>query len=452
MADQGAGLGALPKSAPNLPDEMVECLAIQNIRDYLSLLKSIHVSIGGKGTDTDHLRRLHPIFAKATGRFETWITKCLRGRDRHAPLKETELPPLDVLVIFHAFILSPRVYAEDTQQRFHELSNIGAFPLREVANRINVTGEYKPLPEQIDFWEKQTGQPFDISSAQSEVKVMCPACRRIHNTNWVVAEDGVVPGKGTGFGERKFALECNCGVRVTHEVLCVAKLSRDLNEFRASNTMVLRGTLLAGRGGAEQFDIARTTTSEVLRVLGDPATLGRRVLWSMGEVSNQLKVAFDSDSILKLLRPYSQPSSFSVNLPLKASRQGCFASDCFTRGFHTASTETLKNFKSEYLAFFFRDKTDPVFVTSQVDLVWHTHQLLGDGYRRHSIALTGRFIDHRSPDEMSTSPMATLAKRNWKEALAAERAALALDSQTRGVVHDAVTVPEDNNLVDGAAS
>ncbi|KAG9006147.1 hypothetical protein FRB94_012264 [Tulasnella sp. JGI-2019a] len=411
----------------DLPTGKDDWLGIPNLQNHLVLLKAFHKTLLSVDGSIDYA---HPIaqgdiasphtyafLAKATYRFDTWIRTSLRSRTSNAPLNDAELPPPDVLMMFHGFMLSPWLYAEDTELRFPELRNIGPFPLREVVNHIDATGEYKPTPEQITSWERQTGQPFDISGMK-EAEVVCPACHTTLVTHWIVPEDG------TGYGEPGFALDCKCGIRITHDVLCVNKLIRDLLEYRASERMVMRGTLFGGNVGTEQPSIARMTTKEVLRVLGDPSELGHQVSWSMSNLTKRLENSPNTHLVKalvpNLLRPYSQPSTFSVDLHFKVLRQGHFANAWVGSGFEATPTRTLEDSISRYRVFL-RTEAPVLIVDQQLDLVWHTHQLLGDTYRKQSLAYAGRFLDHLAMDEFEpTADVLAKAVRDLEDSMIAE--------------------------------
>ncbi|KAG9006144.1 hypothetical protein FRB93_008936 [Tulasnella sp. JGI-2019a] len=415
----------------NLPAGKDDWLGIPNLQNHLVLLKAFHKTLVSVDGSVDYAKpitmgdtggpHLYAFLAKATHRFDTWIRTSLRLRTSDAPLTEVELPPLDVLMMFHSFMLSPWLCAEDTELRFLELRKIGPFPLREVVKHIDDTGEYAPSPEQITFWEEQTGQPFDILKMKSEVEVVCPSCRTTHITHWIV------PGNETGYGEPGFALGCQCGVRITHDALCVGKLIRDLLECRASERMVMRGTLFRGDIDTEQARIARMTTKEVLRILGDPPDgLGHKVSWSMSNLTKRLENAHDSylskTLIPRLLKPYSQSSPFSVDLHFKVLRQGHFANAWVGSGFEATPTRILEDAISRYRVFL-RTNASVLIVDQQLDIVWHTHQLLGDGYRKQSLAYSGIFLDHLAMDEFEPSvDVLAKAKQDWKDSMIADGA------------------------------
>ena len=75
---------------------------------------------------------------KALHRFEVWLNKVVDRRATDKPLDQDELPPLDVLIILHAYRLTPWVYDEDLSLRFPRLSKIGNFPFDSIVSTINL--------------------------------------------------------------------------------------------------------------------------------------------------------------------------------------------------------------------------------------------------------------------------------------------------------------------------
>jgi len=61
-----------------------------------------------------------------------------------------------------------------------------------------------------------------------------------------------------------------------------------------------------------------------------------------------------------------------------------------------------------------------VYPTDSVDLVWHTHQLQGKGYKYQTRDMLGVFLDHRSFDELAPTQYVFNEDRDaWRAALKA---------------------------------
>ena len=73
---------------------------------------------------------------KAVHRFEVWLKLAVNLRSSDTPLESHEIPPLDVLIILHAYRLSPWIYDEDLTLRFPQMAKIGDFPLDHIVNAL----------------------------------------------------------------------------------------------------------------------------------------------------------------------------------------------------------------------------------------------------------------------------------------------------------------------------
>ncbi|KAG9006141.1 hypothetical protein FRB93_008933 [Tulasnella sp. JGI-2019a] len=115
-------------------------LSIPNLWNHLLLLSAFRKTFlsltGGVELESQPPKtRLSPPYtflAKATYRFKRWNQTF--PESHIGPLNRAELPPMDVLILFYTFMLSPWLYFEDIQLRFRALRSIGPFPLREVVS------------------------------------------------------------------------------------------------------------------------------------------------------------------------------------------------------------------------------------------------------------------------------------------------------------------------------
>lgn len=80
---------------------------------------------------------------KALVRFQKWLGACLSIRQSNEPLTISEVPPIDVLIILHAYLLCPWTFDEDATFRFPELS-IARFPLEHMVRDACTPGFYCP--------------------------------------------------------------------------------------------------------------------------------------------------------------------------------------------------------------------------------------------------------------------------------------------------------------------
>jgi hypothetical protein len=112
------------------------------VQNHLSFMKAIYklfVSVDPSFTYKDPATGYNmpsptsrAFLSKAVQRYHAWIIKSLPVRSGSGPLDKHELPPIDVLAILHAHMLSPGRFLEDIRLRFPELGRLGPFPLSQL--------------------------------------------------------------------------------------------------------------------------------------------------------------------------------------------------------------------------------------------------------------------------------------------------------------------------------
>lgn len=175
------------------------------------------------------------------------------------------LPPLDVLMVWHTFMLNPRCYLEDCC--FHGRMNLWAtpFPFEAISDSLlyrNGSFTYEPGLEAERKWYEQTKRAWDNVGDSSRHRVHCPKCAASQTVPWTTAritineaalnnnsnKHTVVESSSfesaTGFADKAFSAKCTgCGNLLTHDTLAVLSFRKDnkrlLQEHRA-----MRGTLL----------------------------------------------------------------------------------------------------------------------------------------------------------------------------------------------------------------
>ncbi|KAF7433682.1 hypothetical protein PC9H_005645 [Pleurotus ostreatus] len=103
-------------------------------------------------------------------RFTAWVTglnaNAQKRHDRHdLTVAQMDVPPLDVLMVWHAYMLSPVTYEKDS------LSDAGLqllthMPLDRIAALVDeISYDFVPSVEQSLAWRDLTGMPFDCLTA-----------------------------------------------------------------------------------------------------------------------------------------------------------------------------------------------------------------------------------------------------------------------------------------------
>ncbi|KAJ7044295.1 hypothetical protein C8F04DRAFT_1174732 [Mycena alexandri] len=303
-------------------------------------------------------------------RFERW---CRALRPHHASKKLT-LPPLDVLMVWHAYMLSPGWYSEDTN-RIEALKGLrdagiafGAALGRGLQNLV----ASEPFKGRTDLWTKMTGTPFNP----------------FESAKWT----------------KDFSIGCTkCAFRITRETLAVRKLVNNLATVSMTNDSgLLAGTLYTetrpmDHERAQNIKKTMMSTDSLKRpttwisdetytdfVLEEanckPETLKRRLSRNMHNQGGRLLV----DRIMSV---YVDDKMFSVELV------GVVSVPWYLSRVPIDFTSFL-DLTWEFPKSFF-------IPTLDIDLVWHTHQLMTTVYAHDTSTHMDRYIDHNDKVEES---------------------------------------------------
>ncbi len=178
------------------------------------------------------------------------------------------MPPADVLLVWHAYMLNPRDYLEDCLRmgRMHYWH--AGFPWKVAMDCINdETFVYETSAEATNQFEELTGLPSNQTDfAYPSVKVLhCPVCSAARRCPWTTAGERLLGRKystwdslsegiddalsgGSGWCDRGFAISCGvCQTAIDHDRLNVGKLCDDVKRL-LHNDAPMGGTLLGYEG------------------------------------------------------------------------------------------------------------------------------------------------------------------------------------------------------------
>ncbi|KAG6369623.1 hypothetical protein JVT61DRAFT_14192 [Boletus reticuloceps] len=358
----------------------------------------------------------------AVERFERWV-KSLES----VPLEKFvtgHIPPVDVWMVWHAYLLSPCWYAEDCE-RLAMLQQLRLLNMIVVGSiNIGKVVQLKPSNTRMEAWQKQTGTPFNpfeaTTAAESRLKELeCPRCRTMVYVPF--ANDN-----GTGFAEEKFSVTCplpGCMLRITHDNLAVAKFVRDLAEGDETREHFVAGSLFCPSGKRDarhakviRDQLLRSAYFSGLGPLTDNERLVRldrvrEVKESIGYSLERLREAIMTSlrncpaaSVTRVLSAYTDGSPFSINLVDAVLRQCHFTQRMDELGWLKSGTfrqpdkrVILEHSVMRYHAFLdlMTAYPSPMLVpTLDIDLVWHTHQLMASRYSVDCHMYVGRLVDH----------------------------------------------------------
>ncbi|KXS99375.1 hypothetical protein AC578_8990 [Pseudocercospora eumusae] len=366
------------------------------------------------------------------------------------------LPPLDVLMVWHAFMLNPRAYFEDCLRQGHMGLWHCPFPWEEVAGAINSeTFAFEPSIELQQHFTELTKLPWDNLEGSKLRTVRCPYCQAGNDVpwttcNWAAANSGIadetildtaidqVLSSGYGFSDKDFLATCSsCNAPIHHDRLRAGKFARDLRKLIVGN-QPMAGTVLGMEGIPFSAFGKRDMTAEA--VMKFPNELLRHDLGTVIESSRKAGI-FESEgadghsvdgirgmiegmmknkaymrkvrgshshtpqraervAIRKMMSRYWDNSSpFALDLVGAVIRQGTFIEKMHNIDWlHSpALPSTMERLITKYQYFMKIMKDHPTRMavpTLDVDLVWHTHQLNPAAYMGYTITKARQFIDH----------------------------------------------------------
>lgn len=253
-----------------------------NSRNLEDTSKKHHTSASGVRAEQIREKRWLVFVAKAVDRFHKWLninslvfgvsdfplslqTHHFESGSRYSPstfpingkgVTDIKMPPLDILMIWHAYMLNPRVYLEDSMREArHKLWHTG-FPWEKIYRSIDdQTFEYRPGVDVVQCFEDATKMKWNAASDDSSKSLDCPKCRKNFIVPWTEppleanAEDtDKYLSHDRGFVGHDFQAACpHCYLSIKHENLRVAKYLSDA-ETLIVKRLPLPGTILSTLG------------------------------------------------------------------------------------------------------------------------------------------------------------------------------------------------------------
>ncbi|KAM0319444.1 hypothetical protein ACHAPQ_010332 [Fusarium lateritium] len=359
----------------------------------------------------------------------------------------SELPPLDVLLVYHSHLLNPQNFLEDCIRRgLREFWQSG-MPWNLVNAAIDGSFNFNVTDEDKARWVAQTGLQWENTDDPAAKILSCPnkTCGQNFEVPWTscgleeMPKSPERPGlSGSGYGDSKFETRCpKCNTRITKETLSVAKFCKDVDDL-VFKSQPMPGTILWPGSGTtvlvmphkgSQYDqrmfpnrmIQHVLRTQIQTLLDnpdpeDPPTMENvrkmiesDALFSSSAVATILgqtpskKVGLPTVSkvcIRKMMSRYWENfSPFALDLNGCVMRQGIFSEKmCKLDWLHSPTAkETMSRCCVKYKRFMriiARNPKKVVVPTLDVDLAWHTHQLTPYSYYKFTTKTTFKFVRH----------------------------------------------------------
>lgn len=370
------------------------------------------------------------------------------ARGQSIVLERTSLPPVDVLMVWHAYMLNPRAYLEDCLRYGRMPLWHMPFPWQAVSDSINAESfKYEPGQAAEVAALSLTGLRWNSLEDLRDRVMQCTECKAELEVPWTTCHKyAPAPGRqdsvtaidtmlssGTGFCDKDFRVTCkNCMERMSHNQLRSAKFCNDVKNL-LGNDVPLGGTVLGDQGlpwiafgkrDIQTETITRLPNALFLHGLGETLLQwrkkGKTAVRSMDEVRTSIEDATrDSGymrkvrnsyahkmqrteriAIRKMMSRYWENSSpFALDLVGAVIRQGAFIEKMHNIDWlHSpALPNTMSRLITKYSYFQKIMAQNPQHMavpTLDVDLAWHTHQLTPYRYMEYTVRHTGQFIDH----------------------------------------------------------
>ncbi|RAK91021.1 hypothetical protein BO79DRAFT_226185 [Aspergillus costaricaensis CBS 115574] len=312
------------------------------------------------------------------------------------------LPPMDVMIIWHAYMLQPVIYEDDCSRLDVPHMRRVLFPWQAVVNAIDIrTTEYCIPSAARDFFEKSSGQSADLLEELCNkthplvYDINCPYCHTTRNLP-------IIPTAQTEDINYGFELECDCGYAPS-----VDALRSDLLHLRQTRESRLRGTYSNPALAQALYPLSRALPLPIL----ESCTTRERFLQAIHTASYESNTPkWAVETLLSLYTPTSpvtQASSAHYSSVLRGMRfvdemhKQCWLRSpalCVQSPTNPSKlVGTLPRAQQKYRSFLKSARPSSnlsVTPAPDVDLFWHTHQLSPEPYRRFCIRHVGKSMDY----------------------------------------------------------
>ncbi|KAF7311217.1 FAD dependent oxidoreductase [Mycena kentingensis (nom. inval.)] len=388
-----------PATNTPFPTDLVRAA---QLKDHLSLLRAFD-DLKARVVDADAIPGVdeEAKWAYAVGlaveRFEKWAVALDVGEKELVDV----LPPIDVLLVWHAYLLNPGRYAEDTSRvdALKNLPRLGRVFGAAFGHDLGAILAAEPSQQRKDAWLNLTQTPFDLLEAAAEMtqkSVACPKCRAAVLAPYATPSD-------TGYLQPGFELTCTCGFVIQHETLALRRFAEDL----AAEDVLLAGTLPQDPVRALAIKAAILRAYKLEDASAD--SIMRSFDYDAKRALAIKETQVDNGVIERITSAYSTDKPFSLDVVGAVLRQGSFIDKMVAlgwtqAGFAGAELDTAVVRYHGFLTLLALSPGTLLVPTLDVDLAWHTHQLMADQYANDTRTWVGRFIDHDD-----TIPAADLA-------------------------------------------
>ncbi|OJA13367.1 hypothetical protein AZE42_11463 [Rhizopogon vesiculosus] len=367
------------------PDQLKVHLQLLAAFDYLKQRVVASESLIA-GLEADSEKRWVCFVNLAVERFEKW---CLSIKS--SDTVEQCLPPIDVAMVWHSYLLNPR------QECFSScllkpLTRFSDYFSTLLANPDLLTTD-TPQHERVSAWERRTQTPYDPFASIATLThkpINCPRCSQTILAPFIQSD-------GKGYAQSNFSIDCKCGHPITKEILGLHKLAENAVESKSPDTY-FAGTLHTPRNIFDTKSGPTKGSDPVVQILTNVQYDAARMYTALSNHAMRPRL------LNKIMSAYTDDRVFSIDLVDVVLRQATFVKKMIDLGwikpgYFTSEVDivALQNCVARYHAFLGLMAESPAssFIpTLDIDLAWHTHQLMASRYQSDCLSLVGRYVDH----------------------------------------------------------
>jgi len=371
--------------------------------------------------------------------------------------KPSMLPPLDILMVLHSFMLNPRAFLEDCIRHSKLPLWHAGFPWALVNEGIdNKTFEYRASDEAMATFMQRSSLSWDNLEGPAEKTISCSSCAKevlCPYTNTSTFDPFQPFEMNTGFADKSFTATCrSCYTKIVHESLRIRKFRSDMQNLMKYG-IPMPGTLLSLKGIPEsstatvdptkhevffpnrlilaglytdlmeQTDPGSSYDFDQVRKSIERGLRDRSLVTKANKTISKALKRGEKIAIRRMMSRYWENSSpFALDLVGAILRQGVFVDKMKSIDWiHSPALEsTVSRLIAKYAVFFQIMAQNPGHIavpTLDVDLAWHTHQLSPAYYYSYATSNTaGEFIDHddKIEENQLTSAFEWTSKRYQK--------------------------------------
>ncbi|KAJ0276621.1 hypothetical protein COL940_008217 [Colletotrichum noveboracense] len=230
--------------------------------------------------------------ARAVSRYEAWwssfVPDMLLEKDMLDP-DEGRKDRADVLLVWHAHMLNPRIYLEDCLRHGHAALWAAGMPWAIVNTAIRGQAfEYVVSEACVAQWTSRTNLAWRNEDDPDTKEIKCPSCSATVSIPWTTCgqEEGYQgshrPGlSGSGLADGHLSQTCPCTFSITHQALRTAKFLADI-QASIKQGHAMPGTILDLQSGMPKL-LSSASSSSTSSPIPDqlfPSHLARRGLLS----------------------------------------------------------------------------------------------------------------------------------------------------------------------------